>query len=400
MDVQDASRVRVRGPLAGWAPDLIGWLAAAGFGRQGQINHTRRLALLSRWLERDGVDPVVVDEARIAAWLASGQREGLTRPLTVRSFRRVLEFLRAAAVVPAPAPARVDLLLAGYRAYLVVERGLRPATITTYLVEARLFMAVACGNDPTRLESLTAGDVARFVARVAQGRRASSVNTIVVGVRALLRWCYTVGLTATPLAQATPWLARGRVSTLPRVVPAGAAEQLLGAFDRSTLVGARDFAMVTVIARLGLRAGEVVAMEVGDIDWRRGELEVRSKGGWRDPMPLPADVGQAVAAYLSVRGRDLRWRQVFLRIMPPHGPMPPLSVNAVVRRACTRAGLPDLGTHRLRHAVAGDLLRSGAALPEIGQVLRHRELATTAVYTRIDHHSLAALAQPWPGSGS
>jgi site-specific recombinase XerD len=184
------------------------------------------------------------------------------------------------------------------------------------------------------------------------------------------------------------------------VVPAGAADRLVGAFDRSTLVGARDFAMVTVIARLGLRVGEVVAMEVGDIDWRRGELEVRSKGGWRDPLPLPVDVGQAVASYLSVRGRVPRWRQVFLRVTPPLGPLPPLSVNAVVRRACARVGLPDLGTHRLRHGVAGDLLRAGAALPEIGQVLRHRELATTAVYTRIDHHALAVVAQPWPGSAS
>ncbi len=402
MDVYDASHVRVSGPLSGWAPGLIGWLAESGFGRQAQINHTRRLALLSGWLERDGLDPVVVDEALIAGLLVEHQREGRGRSLTGRSFRLVLEFLRAHGVVPPPsrAPTPVDVLLGGYRDYLAVERGLRATTITIYTGTARLFLSLACDADPSRVESLTAADVARFVARVAEGRRASSVNAIVCGVRALLRWFYAAGLIATPLAQATPWLARGRVSTLPRLVPLGAAEVLLASFDRSTLVGARDFAIVTVVARLGLRVGELVALQVDDIDWRRGELEVRSKGGWRDPLPLPVDVGDALVAYLSARGREERWRQLFLRVIPPDGPMRISAVNAVMRRACARVGLPDLGTHRLRHSVAGDLLRRGAALPEIGQLLRHHHLATTAIYARVDSTALAVVAQPWPGSGS
>jgi integrase/recombinase XerD len=199
--------------------------------------------------------------------------------------------------------AEVDDLLDCYREHLAVERGLRPCTIGTYMWNARLFMSTACGDDPGRVGSLTAGSVTRFVIGVAEGRRASTVNTIVVGVRALLRYFYGAGLIATPLAQATPWLARGRVSSLPRTVAPGSAALLLGSFDRATLVGARDFAMVTVFARLGLRVGELVEMEVGDVDWRRGELLVRSKGGWRDPLPLPADVGDTLAAYLSARGR-------------------------------------------------------------------------------------------------
>jgi integrase len=400
MDVHDASRVRVSGPLAGWAPELIGWLRTAGFGRQTQIDHTRRLALVSGWLERDGLDPVIVDEELIGQLLAKHQRGGRGRSLTVRSFRLVLGFLRAHGVVarPAATPTPVDALLNDYRDYLALERGLRPTTIGTYAWMARLFLSRACGDDPSRVGSLRAPDVARFVAGVAQGRRASSVNTIVAGVRAVLRWFYATGLIATPLAQATPWLASGRVSSLPRLVPAGAAERLLASFDRHTLVGARDFAIVTVLARLGLRAGELVAMELDDIDWRRGELEVRSKGGGRDVLPLPVDVGDALVAYLSVRGRDDRWRQVFVRIAPPPGPMRITAVNALVRRACARVGLPDLGAHRLRHSVAADLLRHGAPLPEIGQLLRHHELATTAMYARVDHAALAALAQPWPGS--
>jgi site-specific recombinase XerD len=403
MDMHDASRVRVSGPLTGWAQGLIDWLTVTGFGRQSQIMHTRRLALLSRWLERDGVDPVVVDEELIGALLADHQRRvGSYRSLTGRSFRPVLEYLRAEGVVPPEATwsAPVDVLLDRFRDHLAVERGLQPSTITKYAGTARLFLLVTCRDNLCRLGALSAGDVARFVAGIAEGRRASSVNTIVVGVRALLRYLYAAGLIATPLAQATPWLAQGQMSSLPRLVPLGSGELLLAGLDRRTLVGARDFAIVTVLARLGLRAGELVAMELDDIDWRRGELLVRSKGGWRDSLPLPVDVGEALAVYLSARGRDDHWRQVFLRVLPPLGPMVPGAVNAVIRRRCARVGLPDLGTHRLRHSVAGDLLRAGAALPEIGQVLRHHELATTAIYARVDHSALAALAQPWPGSGS
>lgn len=300
----------------------------------------------------------------------------------------------------APAVTSVDVMLEGYRTYLVSERALLPSTVGIYLWNARLFMSVACENDPTRLGSLTVAEVARFVSTVAECRRASSVNTIVVSVRSLLRWCHATGVIATPMAQATPWLARGRVSTLPRMVTPGAVGLLLSSFDRSTLIGARDYAMVTVFARMGLRVGELVAVEVDDIDWRRGELSVRSKGGWRDPLPVPVDVGEAITAYLSARGRDDTFREVFLRVRAPWGPLTPTAVRAVVRRGCARVGLPDLCTHRLRHAVAGDLLAQGADLVEIGQLLRHHDLATTAIYARVDVASLAPVAQPWPRSAS
>lgn len=295
--------------------------------------------------------------------------------------------------VEVPAPVRA--LLDRYREYLRVERGLRPTTVRTYSWNARLFVLGACGDDVGRVGTLTAADVAGFVAAVGEGRRASTVNTVVVSVRALLRYCYSAGLIATPLAQATPWLARGRVSTLPRVTVPGAADRLLAGLDRTTLAGARDFAIVTLLSRLGLRVGEVVEMELDDIDWRRGEVLVRSKGGWRDPLPLPVDVGEALGTYLTMRGREDRWRHVFLRIEPP-GPMSTTTVLAAIRRGCARVGLPDLCSHRLRHTLAVDLLRSGAGLPEIGEVLRHRELATTAMYARVDIAALVAVAQPWP----
>ena len=211
-------------------PGLIEWLAASGFGRQAQIDHTRRLALVSGWLERERLDPVMVDEALIGELLVGYQREGRGRSLTCRSFRLVLTFLRAQGVVPPPAPS-VDAGrcaagrlsgLPGRRAFVAVVHDQDLPAV------ARLFVSMACGDDPSRVGSLTAADVARFVAAVAEGRRASSVNGIVSGVRSLLRWFYAAGLIATPLAQATPWLARGRVSSLPRLVPPGAAERAAG----------------------------------------------------------------------------------------------------------------------------------------------------------------------------
>jgi integrase len=344
---------------------------------------------------------VAVDEHVIERLVDEFHRASQAKRFTPRSFRLVLEFLRLRGIVPAaggPATA-LDALLGDYRRYLVVERCLAPLTVRTYLSAAAWFLAVACGGDPDRVVGLSAGDVAGFVLHVAEVRSPASVNTVVVGARSLLRWFYVTAMIDRPLAQATPWLARGRTSTLPRTLAPGHARALLATCDRDTLRGARDLAVLTVLIRLGLRAGEVAALEVRDIDWRRGQMTVRSKGGWGDPLPLPVDVGDAVVAYLTRRGPGGPHPQLFLRLCAPPGPMTMPSVRAVVRDACERAGIPDTGTHRLRHGAACEMLANGAPLHEIGQVLRHRNLETTAMYAKVDFATLATVAQPWPGSG-
>jgi site-specific recombinase XerD len=266
----------------------------------------------------------------------------------------------------------VEVLLGRYREYLEVERGLGSETVPMYMSGARLFMRTACGDDVDRVSALDASAVARFVMTIAGPRRASSVNTIVSTTRSLLRWFHVVGLIDVPLAQATPWLARGCQSTLPRVVEVGAARRLCGACDRATVAGARDYAIVVLLARLGLRIGEVLAIELDDIDWRVGEITVRSKGGARDRLPVPADVGDALAGYLRERGEVAGTRRVFVMIAAPHAPLSRTAAIASVRRLCARAGIANTATHRLRHSAARDLLRAGASLPEIGQVLRHQ----------------------------
>ena len=377
--------VRVRGPLAGYASELVGHLVEQGYADHSVTNHLYRLAHVSGWLERGGLEPAVVDETLVETMLEAAHAAGMLRSFRPRSFAVVLGFLRQQGVVPdAPVvpPTPVEVLLGEYRRYLVSDRSLAPLTLPSYLASAAWFLAEACGDDPDRVAGLSAKDVAAFVLSVAEIRSPASVNTVVVGVRSLLRWFYLAAMTATPLAQATPWLARGRLSTLPRPLEAGHAQALLATCAGDSEVGVRNLAVLTVLVRLGLRAGEIAAMELGDIDWRKGEVTVRSKGGWRDPLPLPVDVGEALVAYLERRGGDGRSRRVFLIVRAPRGPMTMTGVRAVVRHACQRAGIADTGTHRLRHGAASAMLANGAPLHEIGQVLRHRDIETTAIYAK------------------
>lgn len=399
--MEEALRARVPGPLAGHVSALVDHLAGQGYADRSMVDHVRCLGHLSRWLERTGLGPSAVDESLVEQVVDALHEAGKARKLTPRSFRVVLRFLRGRGIVPA-APAVPltpnDELIEDYRRYLVVGRSLAPLTILSYVDAAAWFLTEQCGGDPERVAGLSARDVASFVLHVAEVRSPASVNTVVVGVRSLLRWFYVKAMIATPLAQATSWLARGRMSTLPRPLEAGHAQALLATCDRETLPGARDFAVLTMLVRLGLRAAEVAAVELGDIDWRKGEVNVRTKGGWRDPLPLPVDVGEALVAYLARRGGESELRHVFLHVRAPRGPMTMTNVRAVVRQACGRAGIPDTGAHRLRHGAASAMLANGAPLHEIGQVLRHRDLETTARYAKVDFAALASVAQPWPGS--
>ena len=194
---------------------------------------------------------------------------------------------------------------------------------------------------------------------------------------------------------AVPSVADLRDRSLPRGLDPAAVRRLLASCDRRRLVGRRDFAILLLLSRLGLRAGEVAAIELDDMDWRAGMLLVHGKGSREDALPLPVDVGEAIVSYLRRRPR-CACRALFLRVTAPRLGMDRCTVAWVVRAACDRAGLPRVGAHRLRHTAATQMLRGGASLPEIGQVLRHREQKTTAIYAKVDHTALRTLARPWP----
>jgi integrase len=220
----------------------------------------------------------------------------------------------------------------------------------------------------------------------------------VAELRSVLRFLFVNGLISLALGESVPPVAGWRDTRIPRTVPPADVERLIASCDRSTLDGARDAAIVLLLARLGLRSIEVARLELADLDWRAGELAVRGKGGYEDRLPLLDDVGAALAAYLTVRGRR-DFRQVFVTLRAPRGPIRPDLVGDVVRRAGARAGVEQVTAHRLRHALASELLTQGASLQEISQVLRHRHLSTTALYAKVDLERLRQVALPWPGAG-
>jgi integrase/recombinase XerD len=330
--------------------------------------------------------------------LIARRSAGYAHLLSVRGMSPLTNYLRSVGAIPVPASvprtAVADLLNA-FERFLRDERGLAAGTVRNYLSAANLFLRECSGGDVVRLKNLTSADVLRFVSQLGRHHHASDVAC---GLRAFLRYCHVEGLTADPLVDSIPSVARWRLSSLPKGLGAEDVRSMLEGCDRARGVGARDFAIVTLLVRLGLRAGEVAALELRDIDWRRAEVVVRGKGPRREILPLPADVGEAVAHWLA-HGRPVAEDpHVFLSDHAPRNPLTSGAISQVVRRACARAGLVKVGAHRLRHSAASEMLRAGASLSDIGQVLRHRDLLTTAIYAKVDDHALRAVAQPWPSA--
>ena len=318
----------------------------------------------------------------------------------------LLGYLRELGAVPAAgapsASTAAERLLEEYRCYLVQERGLAAATVRNYVEVARLFLLGLPDSTRGDLGHLCAGDVTAFVLGLSRvrGRAPRSARNLVsasTGLRSLLRFLFLEGRTRTSLVAAVPAAARWKGGSLPRALDAGWVAGMLDGCDRARAVGRRDFAILTVLVRLGLRSGEVAGLLLDDVDWRAGDLLVRGKAHRRDRLPLPHDVGEAIAGYLRDGRPPSRCRRVFLRALAPRVEMTPGAVGMVVALACDRAGVPRVGAHRLRHTAATEMLRHGSSLSEVGQVLRHRRPETTAIYAKVDRAALAVLARPWPG---
>jgi site-specific recombinase XerD len=313
----------------------------------------------------------------------------------------LLTYLREAGVVPAEQPTVTPLgaLLGQYRLWMIHERGLAATTVLRYENTARRFLQEQASADGVfDPAALTGADINAFLLREFARVAAGSAKGRVAELRSILKFLYLQGITAVPLGTAVPPVGGWRLATLPpRTMTAADVQQLLDGCDRSSPVGIRNFAIMTLIARLGLRSIEVARLHLQDVDWRAGELVIHGKGHRHDRLPLPAEVGEAIVAYLSSGRSPDRDRHLFLTCRAPRGPIRADLVGDVVERACTRAGLPVVGPHRLRHALAGELLRHGAGLVAISQVLRHQDLATTALYAKVDLDTLRHVAQPWPG---
>jgi len=292
-----------------------------------------------------------------------------------------------------------EVLVDGFVGYLRSERGVSELTIDAYVIEVRRFLSGRGGGE---LRALTGADVSAAVLGEVGRRSPATVRRYGCALRSFLRYCYLTGLVDRDLSAAALPVSGRRRSLLPQGITPEQAKELLRACDRRRTAGRRDYAVIVVMLRLGLRATEVATLRLDDLDWRAGQLTVHGKGGRVDQLPLPVDVGEAVAAYLRRgRPRTATVREVFLGLRPPHVGIRRGGVTAIVASAARRAGLGVVRAHRLRHTAATDMLRAGAPLAEIGQVLRHRSLGSTAVYARVDVERLCTIARPWPaGAGS
>jgi integrase/recombinase XerD len=390
---------RVEGVLATYASGFRVWLVERGYRPATVEDQVWLMAHLSRWLGEHGMEPsAFTDEATERFQRA---RRGRYSHLTgSRALRPLLGYLRGLGLVPEPARADTpgDGLLAEYRDYLVRERGLVAGSVHHRERVARTFLAELAEPIDVALRELEPADVTGFVvAQCRWGRRGvAAAKTLTSGLRALLVFLHVAGYVREPLTVAVPSVAGWRLSSLPRGLEHEHVAALLGCCDRVTVVGRRDFAIISLLSRLGLRACEVAALRLDDIDWRGGELTVRGKGRQTDRLPLPHDVGQALAEHVLGWPREKASREVFLRTLAPHGAMSAKAIDAAVRRACDRAGVERVGTHRLRHTVATELLGAGAPLTEIAPVLRHTNLSTTAIYAKVDRTTLRTLTRPWP----
>ncbi len=400
----DLSRVRVTGALepfaAGFAAELVGW----GYASQPAAQQLRLMAHVSRWLVAEGRDAAALDAAAVEAFVVARCAAGYSNHLTDLALRPLLAYLRELGVVAAlevlDPVGPVEVALEGYRQYLTVERGLSAVTVRVYCDAIRPFLAGRVSPDRRSLDlrGLRAAHVTAFVlARCRRQSRAAAKHTT-TALRSLLVYLHVEGEIGRSLAGAVPSVAAWRLATLPKGLELGQVQALLASCDRDTAAGRRDFAILTMLVRLGVRAGEVAALGLDDVHWRDGEITVRGKGSRCDRLPLPADVGEAICAYLhDRRPADLQERALFVRVKAPLGPLTSTAVSSVVVAAARRAGLGSVGAHCLRHTVATQMLRAGASLPQIGQVLRHRHMATTAIYAKVDREALREIARPWPG---
>lgn len=379
------------------------WLAHRGYTPLTVRNMLKDLGQVGVWLSAQGLQVAQFDEDRASAFLTARREAGHRRVGGPRALVPLLAYLREAGVVPAAnrSLTPLDVLLGQYRVWMVQERGLAAMTVLRYENTARLFLQEQALDDEGRLEpaALTGTDINVFLLRECGRVSAGSAKGRVAELRSVLRFLYLQGITPLRLGAAVPPVGGWRLATLPPAsMTAADVQRVLDGVDRSTDVGVRDFAIIMLVARLGLRSIEVARLELHDVDWRAGELVVRGKGRRQDRLPLLAEVGEALVAYLS-GGRDREGaRQLFLTCRAPRGPIRADLVGDVVERTCLRAGLAPVGPHRLRHALAGELLRQGAGLVAISQVLRHQDLATTAFYAKVDLATLRRVAQPWPGT--
>jgi integrase/recombinase XerD len=373
-------RIYVTGPLARYAEGFAASLVKQGYAELSLRNQLRLVAHFSQWLEAKRIGVPELTRKWVDRYLRV-RRRTRTCWVSMRGLVPLLRHLGHAAIIDADRPHDSDLI-ARYRASLV-ERGLSPSIQHVYVVTAKAFLA---GRMPS---TLTSADVTRFV------HQARPCNAgLLSSLRAILRFLFQAGETSQQLVHAVPSMPTWKLASLPKALEPAQVRAVLSICDRRTVEGRRDHLVVLLMLRLGLRACEVAALSLDDIDWVEGEVRIRGKGTV-GRLPLPADVGRAIVDYLRRSRPATALRALFLTVYAPIRAATSPTIISIAGRVLGRVGLSG-GGHRLRHTAATSMLRLGASLTEVAQVLRHRHLATTAIYAKVDRDALRDLAQPWP----
>ncbi|MEK7373594.1 MAG: site-specific integrase [Thermodesulfobacteriota bacterium] len=392
------------GPLCPYIDEYAALLCEQGYSHQCAGWQVQWLSNFSRWLQRQGLHVEDIDPLRIASYLRYRRRRWRPRCGEHPILKRFLALLRSKGLLPpeAPPPLKTARQRAeeDFERYLSQERGLSRATLLNYLPIVRRFLTERFGQNPLRFNQLLARDITEYVQRHAHDLCPKRTGLMVTALRSFLRYLRHQGRIAADLAAAVPGVAAWRLSALPRFLPIEQIQRILESCDRQSTGGRRDYAILMLLARLGLRAGEIVALTLDDIRWDTGEISVQGKGLRQSRIPLPQEVGRALADYLQ-RGRPpCSSRRLFIReCAPRQGFANSKAVSTLVRRALERTGVsaPCKGAHLFRHSLATHMLRQGASLADIGDLLRHRGINTTAIYAKVDLEALRPLAQPWPG---
>lgn len=393
------SRVRIAGPLAGYAEGIRAALEAHGYTPGTVALKLQLAAQLSRWLEGQGLGVDSLTEERLQAFFRFRRKKVKFLYVSPLSVKVLMGYLGGVGVLPAPQhcePSAMEALLGRYRTYLIEERRLVAGTVRRYVRVAGCFLWSCSSSGDLDLGAVTGAAASRFLIEQCSTRTAGWAKAVAVALRSLLRFLYLEGLVTARLDQAVPTPGKGTQASLPKALAPAQLTALLASCDRASVNGRRDYAVLVLLAKLGLRAGEVAGLQLDDVDWRAGQLTVRGKGSRIDVLPLPAQVGQALASYVTRARPRVAGGALFRRVLAPHDALAPVTVTGIVYRACERADLPRAGAHRLRHTAATTMLRGGASLAEIGQVLRQKTPSAAALYARVDRRALAAVAQPWP----
>jgi integrase/recombinase XerD len=386
--------------LASLGAGLAEELARQGYTSNCIARHVRLLHRLDEWIAGEGLAFGELTVAEVERFVQARRAAGRVGWPSPRGVAPLLGYLRAAGVIPvppAPVPATsMERVVASYRRWLVEERSLAASTVEDYGRYACVFfsqLAEPVREDLSRLSAADVTAVVRSQCRLRGVGWARNFNTV---LRSLLRFLFLDGYVGRDLSPSVLSVAGWRRGGLPRALDPQEVARLLASCSRQRRAARRDLAILSLMVRLGLRAGEVAALKLGDVDWRAGEVVVRGKAGRLDRLPLPADVGEVVVDYLRHERPPTASRRVFILAVAPRTEISTKTVGGVVRCACERAGLAAIGPHRLRHTAATEMLRGGASLAEVGQVLRHQHVDTTSIYAKVDLGSLAALVLPWP----